>query len=263
MVAVVKPAHIRPHMVKCTTAGMVKPTALDMGSTTMNALVSTITLALVPEEEEAVQEQDALLVDQVVEELGITVDMMDFNGTVSMIEPTHGISKVAVVVVVVVDMDKEMVNTPLHTQLTALEVAEAAVEAEDMDTMKVEDMDSMAILFTENLVDTIKVEVVDIVDMADLPQAPLQLPLLLLSNLVTDMKEEKEVGVNNLEKNGNLGSDMLEVGVPLEELRKVGKLEMDTMVVEVPPEGLMNGKMDSDTLVVEVPLTQGHLLRQQ
>lgn len=262
MVAVVKPAHIRPHMVKCTTAGMVKPTALDMGSTTMNALVSTITLALVPEEEEAVQEQDALLVDQVVAELGITVDMMDFNGTVSMIEPTHGISKVAVVVVVVVvDMDKEMVNTPLHTQLTALEVAEAAVEAEDMDTMKVKDMDSMAILFTENLVDTIKVVVVDIVDMADLPQAPLQ--LLLLSNLVTDMKEEKEVGVNNLEKNGNLGSDMLEVGVPLEELRKVGKLEMDTMVVEVPPEGLMNGKMDSDTSVVEVPLTQGHLLRQQ
>ena len=262
MVAVVKPAHIRPHMVKCTTAGMVKPTALDMGSTTMNALVSTITLALVPEEEEAVQEQDALLVDQVVAELGITVDMMDFNGTVSMIEPTHGISKVAVVVVVVVvDMDKEMVNTPLHTQLTALEVAEAAVEAEDMDTMKVKDMDSMAILFTENLVDTIKVVVVDIMDMADLPQAPLQ--LLLLSNLVTDMKEEKEVGVNNLEKNGNLGSDMLEVGVPLEELRKVGKLEMDTMVVEVPPEGLMNGKMDSDTSVVEVPLTQGHLLRQQ
>ena len=263
MVAVVKPAHIRPHMVKCTTAGMVKPTALDMESTIMNALASTITLALVPEEEEAVQELDALLVDQVVAEVHITVDMMDFNGTVSMIEPTHGISKVAVVVVVVADMDKEMVNTPLHTQLTALGVAEAAVEAEDMDTMKVEDMDSMAILFTENLVDTIKVVAVDIVDMADLPQAPLQLPLLPLKHLVTDIKEEKEVIVNNREKNGNMGINMLEVGVPLEELRKVGKLQMDTMVVEVPQEGLRNGKMDSDTPVVEVPLTQGPLLKQQ
>ena len=207
MVAVVKPAHIRPHMVKCTTAGMVKPTALDMENTIMNALASTITLALVLEEEEAVQEQDALLVDQEVAEVHITVDMMDSNGTVSMIEPTHGISKVAVVVVVVADMDKEMANIPLHTQLTALGVAEAAVEA-DMDTMKVGDMDSMAILFTENLVDTIKVVAVDIVDMADLHQAPLQLLLLPLKHLVTDMKEEKEVIVNNREKNGNIVINM-------------------------------------------------------
>ena len=53
------------------------------------------------------------------------------------------------------------------------------------------------------------------------------------------------------------------MGVQLEELRKVGKLQMDTMVVEVPQEGLRNGKMDSDTPVVEVPLTQGPLLKQQ
>ena len=77
MVVEVKPVHIRAHMVKCTIAGMVKHTALDMVNTTMNALASTITLALVPEEE-AVQEHVVLLVDlDMGAELGFTVDMME------------------------------------------------------------------------------------------------------------------------------------------------------------------------------------------
>ena len=77
MVVEVKPVHIRAHMVKCTIAGMVKLTALDMVNTTMNALASTITLALVPEEE-AVQEHVVLLVDlDMGAELGFTVDMME------------------------------------------------------------------------------------------------------------------------------------------------------------------------------------------
>ena len=78
MVVEVKPVHIRAHMVKCTIAGMVKLTALDMVNTTMNALASTITLALVPEVEEAVQEHVVLLVDlDMGAELGFTVDMME------------------------------------------------------------------------------------------------------------------------------------------------------------------------------------------
>ena len=263
MVVEVKPVHIRAHMVKCTIAGMVKLTALDMVNTTMNALASTITLALVPEEV-AVQEHVALLVDLEVAELGFTVDIMDSNGTVSTIGLTHGTRRVIADNVLVdtrVTADNVLVNTQLPTQLMAVKAAEVETKVEDMDSMAILLTEKLAILLTAKMVGTINVvaDKADMVDMAEQLQPPLQLPLLLLKHkvMVMDMKEVKEVIVNNMEKNGNMEIDTLVVEKPQIQELKNGDQESDTLVVEVPQiQELKNGNMEIDTLVVEKPQTQ-------